>query len=561
MAYHASHRNRVDGARQPHRSINKHSRLTTRRTRTVLQCLLLFALVWIDTTEGRRHKRPETCSKPDNGRSTSFLWRIAAEPPSYFFGTIHVPYSRVWDYVPENVKRAFDASDAVFFELDLTDPNTISALTSCQLLPAGQSLGQVLPPDLYARLKRHLDYVKAVMPSWMSPDQRGRGLYADYLFSAITGNWERKRPIWVMLMVNSLTESDIKSRGIPVLDLYLAQEAERRNKRMGAVERVEEQCVPLNGLNYSQVVFALNQTLHHQESLRAGDHSAPYTTDDLIKHYNCGDLNAVIFSHDTAQVPSMTNVTLAPYEQVMAKKIDEYFRQELIFKRNRRMGQRVLELLAAHPDKSFFFAFGAGHFLGNYTVLDVVQSGGYTVEQLTSDHKILRHRKKQSKPRPSLVPEPSSLRDFSTHLKSNTLDSQDEEFSQNVLDTQTVTRVATNTTRTHPHDSLKKTTFRPPTLLRTSPNLVAAAAAAAREATNQDLAGKYRNFNDLWVRLENGGHSYIRNLQPSEPSSTRMEDSLRVWYGLRPNRATSDSLCQALWVPLFVSMLFSLTRA
>jgi len=118
---------------------------------------------------------------------------------------------------------------------------------------AGQSLADILPADLYTRLKRHLDYVKNVMPSWMSPDQRGRGLYADYLFSAITGNWERKRPIWVMLMVNSLTESDVKSRGIPVLDLYLAQEAERRNKRMGAVERVEEQCVPLNGLNFSQV--------------------------------------------------------------------------------------------------------------------------------------------------------------------------------------------------------------------------------------------------------------------------------------------------------------------
>ena len=57
-----------------------------------------------------------------------------------------------------------------------------------------------------------------------------------------------------MLMVNSLTESDVKSRGIPVLDLYLAQEAERRNKRMGAVERVDEQCVPLNGLNFSQVL-------------------------------------------------------------------------------------------------------------------------------------------------------------------------------------------------------------------------------------------------------------------------------------------------------------------
>ena len=33
-----------------------------------------------------------------------------------------------------------------------------------------------------------------------------------------------------------------------------------------------------------------------------------------------------------------------------------------------------------------------GHFLGNYTVLDVVQSGGYAVEQLTYDHKIPRYK-------------------------------------------------------------------------------------------------------------------------------------------------------------------------
>lgn len=121
-----------------------------------------------------------------------------------------------------------------------------------------------------------------------------------------------------------------------------------------------------------------------------------------------------------------------------------------------------------------------------------------------------RHRKKQIKTRPSLVPEPSSLRDFSTHLKSNTLDSHDEELSQNLPDTRIVSRGSAITPRTLSHDPIKKTTFRPPTLLRTSPNLVAAAAAAAREANNQDLTGKYRNFNDLWVRLENGGYPYIR---------------------------------------------------
>lgn len=129
----------------------------------------------------------------------------------------------------------------------------MSALAKCQLLPHGESLSDILPKEMYSRLKDHLDYVRETMPSWMTADQKGKGLYADYLFNIIAGNWERKRPIWVMLMVNSLTESDIKSREIPVLDLYLAQEAERMRKLTGAVEKVEEQCVPLNELNFSQV--------------------------------------------------------------------------------------------------------------------------------------------------------------------------------------------------------------------------------------------------------------------------------------------------------------------
>lgn len=166
------------------------------------------------------------------------MWTIKRNPPSYFFGTIHVPYTRVWDSIPRFVKQAFQSSDSIFFELDLMDPFTVSRLANCQMLPHGKKLMDVLPGDLYRRLKRHLDYIRMMLPSWITADQRGRGLYAEYLYNAITGNWERKRPVWVMLMVNSLTESDIKSRGIPVLDLYLAQEAQKLNKKMGSVEKV-----------------------------------------------------------------------------------------------------------------------------------------------------------------------------------------------------------------------------------------------------------------------------------------------------------------------------------
>ncbi|XP_071587237.1 metalloprotease TIKI1 isoform X5 [Heliangelus exortis] len=294
-------------------------------------CLLQGSLLLLARA---RQSRGPAVSCPLRGKQSelnSFLWTIKRDPPSYFFGTIHVPYTRVWDFIPENSKKAFQQSHIVYFELDLTDPYTISALTSCQLLPQGENLQDVLPRDIYRRLKRHLEYVKLMMPSWMTPDQRGKGLYADYLFNAIAGNWERKRPVWVMLMVNSLTEVDIKSRGVPVLDLYLAQEAERLRKQTGAVEKVEEQCHPLNGLNFSQV-------------------------------------------------PNFINATLPAHERTTAQEIDSYFRQELIYKRNERMGRRVKDLLDEHPDKSFFFAFGAGHFMGNNTVIDVLRREGYEVE-------------------------------------------------------------------------------------------------------------------------------------------------------------------------------------
>ncbi|KAM8875073.1 metalloprotease TIKI2 [Spinachia spinachia] len=336
-----------------------------------------------------RPDTPRQCDAPQSQSDmNSFLWRVnraAPHAPSYLFGTIHVPYTRVWDFIADRSKQAFHSSRNVFFELDLTDPLTISKLTSCQLLPHGENLQTLLPRDLYRRLKRHLDYVKHRMPYWMTADQRGRGLYADYLFNAIAGNWERKRPVWVMLMVNSLTEWDVRSRGTPVLDLFLAQEAERMGKVTGAVERVEEQCHPLNGLNFSQVLFALNQTLLQHEGVRAGSLQGSYTTEDLITHYNCGDLSAIIFNHDTSQLPHFINSSLPAHDRTMALQIDSYFRRELIYKRNERMASRVSALLQRNPNQTYFFAFGAGHFLGNHSVLDILRQEGYEIVHVAPD--------------------------------------------------------------------------------------------------------------------------------------------------------------------------------
>jgi len=168
-----------------------------------------------------------------------------------------------------NSKEAFANSQNVYFELDLTNANTMRALVKCQLLPKGGLLKSIIPRRIFKRLKSHLRYIKRKIPSWLqSKDTRYSRtravLYANKLYELLTKDWEKKRPIWVMLMVNSLSESDIKNRGIPVLDQYLALQASRNEKAVGAVEDVQEQCKPLNSLNASQVCIVIDSTTKDQ---------------------------------------------------------------------------------------------------------------------------------------------------------------------------------------------------------------------------------------------------------------------------------------------------------
>ena len=69
---------------------------------------------------------------------SSYLWKINSTPPSYLFGTIHVPYTLVWDSVSEGVKTAFNSARQAYFELADEKPDI-----SCAMLPPGQKISQV----------------------------------------------------------------------------------------------------------------------------------------------------------------------------------------------------------------------------------------------------------------------------------------------------------------------------------------------------------------------------------------------------------------------------------
>lgn len=110
------------------------------------------------------------------------------------------------------------------------------------------------------------------------------------------------------------------------------------------------------------MIIALNHTLVLHEKIRRGEAELTYSTKELIYHYNCGDLREVLFAKDLANLGSLRNSSHFNdrYEVEQARKLDEYLKEELLYKRNQRMAKRVLKLIEEAPKKKFFFAFGAG---------------------------------------------------------------------------------------------------------------------------------------------------------------------------------------------------------
>ncbi|CAH8646909.1 unnamed protein product [Schistosoma intercalatum] len=243
------------------------------------------------------NKCPQSTSKQKN----TFLWKISTKPTSFLFGTLHVAYTHVWSQIDPVVKTSFAQSDIVYFELDLTNPVTLAELSDCQVLPKNQTITNLLKPDLIKRLDRYLNNLRHMISVWIEPEKK---VFASYLYETLTKDWKEKRPIWLLLLLNSLTRSEIFDRGVPVLDLFLAQEAQRLGKQHGAVEQVNDQCEPLNRINVHQVTFALEITLNNLEN-------ANHPMKHLTNYFNNVNHNDRVSSHNSSsnnKYPSNTKV-------------------------------------------------------------------------------------------------------------------------------------------------------------------------------------------------------------------------------------------------------------
>uniref|UniRef100_A0A183BRQ8 Metalloprotease TIKI homolog n=1 Tax=Globodera pallida TaxID=36090 RepID=A0A183BRQ8_GLOPA len=300
------------------------------------------------TLSALRAAHPPHVENVRKAKST-FLWSIdspARSVRSFLFGTIHVPYDKVWQYVSARVKEAFGAAEAIVFELELQNSDTVLRLAKCKQLERDGNLRHLLPPDVFARIRAFMHRLRQRMFRWsLRANGNDRQKARQNVRRLFPNDWARRKPTWLLFLLLQMGGDDEQhqhwseqfseqQQRVPMLDLYLAQMALGQGKQLLSVESVEEQCDPLESVQTGQLVFAINYTLaylewaegrqadggrekeqnglemsHHEEKQQKSGVNAssqtPSALERLVQLYNCGTMGdgmeEVNDPHRTAQ--------------------------------------------------------------------------------------------------------------------------------------------------------------------------------------------------------------------------------------------------------------------
>lgn len=288
----------------------------------------------------------QSCSDP----ASTMLWRVEspalAEQGSelYLFGSIHVGKPDFYP-LPGDIESIYNDADYVVFEVDpntATDPAVIISMQTRGMLPPGQSLSDVVSPDIIADFRRVMGNM---------------GLPAD--------NFMSMQPWFLTLMLTGL-----QMNALGYLPQYGLESYFLSRKPPGAeileLESIQEQ------IGFLQQLNAESYLAYTLKSFETGTGEI----ENLINAWKCADkepLTEMLFAdfEDT----SMSAAERADMEALM---------EALYTRRNIDMAETIAGYAAADPGR-YFVVVGSAHLLGDDSVISHLREAGFVVSpvQLT----------------------------------------------------------------------------------------------------------------------------------------------------------------------------------
>lgn len=269
-----------------------------------------------------------------------FMWKIEKNnQTSYLFGTIHVPAKEL-SALPASVKKVIKSCDGVRTEIDMDSVKPMEIM-HLMMRKDKRALDQILSKELYHRTDKILKDINPVLNL----------------------NSFAQMKIWALSSTLMLLEEQMKNLTLVPIDNVVFNYGKEQNKTLGGIETLKEQISYFDTFTLEEQVLFLESTLDYMEENK-----------DAMK-----TLKQLYIQGDSQK---LLDYTYSQFGEGKYKKIEEKFMEELLYKRNRLMVDRIEKLLKQDTSKSYFFAFGVLHFLDKKSVVSYLEKRGYKVHRM-----------------------------------------------------------------------------------------------------------------------------------------------------------------------------------
>ncbi|MCH2102254.1 MAG: TraB/GumN family protein [Planctomycetes bacterium] len=302
---------------------------------------------WI-VQEAAAQEAPQVKAKLDRPEH-AFIWKVEKEghQPSFLFGTMHVPDKRFLKF-NDTVKRAFKESDGVYTELDMDLLESVSAEKFQEIaMYKGKSLKDVVPAESYEKLS------DIVTNHFGMPMMMLDGM----------------RPFMASMTLEQLAVMKHYGAG-QALDQQIWNAAKKSGKDVGGVETLDEQFAALSVLTDEEALGQLVEQI-----------------DRIIE-----DIKV-----DRSRIAEMAEIYLGGSEEEMLEYVMEDYDPNdpvdvkqmyaLLDMRNVKMADRSGKIMRDNPKKSYVFAFGTLHMIGDNNVAELLRQRGFKVTRMTAPPK------------------------------------------------------------------------------------------------------------------------------------------------------------------------------
>ena len=137
----------------------------------------------------------------------------------------------------------------------------------------------------------------------------------------------------------------------------------------------------------TQVTFALDLQLKLLEDYNLNNKPLPQTV-NVVTEYTCGDFSDLV-EEEGVLINNVCrrNMTTGALQKLHT--LRDHLMLGLRYQRNKKMALKVMEKIAAEPEKTHFVAVGAGHLIGNRSVVHYMRLLGYDIEHVNCTENII----------------------------------------------------------------------------------------------------------------------------------------------------------------------------